>query len=140
MVDDGNVLLGRITIDDVVDIIREQAEHRALGAAGLDGGRGPVLAGAARDQAPPVRLASTSPPRSRLVGGGPVQTTIAHIVALAVLMPIVAGMGGNATQVLRLWCAGWRWGSGASNVQVLIWKEVRVAALNGLVLGQDCWA
>ena len=36
MVDDGNVLLGRITIDDVVDIIRDQAEHQALGAAGLD--------------------------------------------------------------------------------------------------------
>src|SRR5690606_26589284 len=36
VVDDGNVLLGRITVDDVVDIIREQAEHQALGAAGLD--------------------------------------------------------------------------------------------------------
>ena len=36
VVDDGNVLLGRITIDDVVDIIREQAEHQALSAAGLD--------------------------------------------------------------------------------------------------------
>ena len=36
MVDDNNILLGRITIDDVVDIIREQAEHQALGAAGLD--------------------------------------------------------------------------------------------------------
>ena len=36
VVDDNNILLGRITIDDVVDIIREQAEHQALGAAGLD--------------------------------------------------------------------------------------------------------
>ena len=36
VVDDNNVLLGRITIDDVVDIIRDQAEHQALGAAGLD--------------------------------------------------------------------------------------------------------
>src|SRR5690606_42126173 len=36
VVDDGNVLLRRITIDDVVDIIREQAEHQALGAPGLD--------------------------------------------------------------------------------------------------------
>src|SRR5690606_31470148 len=35
VVDDNNLLLGRITIDDVVDIIREQAEHQALGAAGL---------------------------------------------------------------------------------------------------------
>src|SRR5919107_1066060 len=36
VVDDNNILLGRITIDDVVDIIRNQAEHQALGAAGLD--------------------------------------------------------------------------------------------------------
>ena len=36
VVDDNNILLGRITIDDVVDIIREQAEHQALSAAGLD--------------------------------------------------------------------------------------------------------
>ena len=68
---------------------------------------------------------------------GQFQTTIAHIVALAVLMPIVAGMGGNAgTQVLALVVRGLALGQlGASNVQVLIWKEVRVAALNGLVLG-----
>ncbi|WP_204128414.1 CBS domain-containing protein, partial [Pseudomonas ogarae] len=36
VVDDNNILLGRITIDDVVDIIRSHAEHLALGAAGLD--------------------------------------------------------------------------------------------------------
>ena len=36
VVDDNNILLGRITIDDVVDIIREEAEHQALSAAGLD--------------------------------------------------------------------------------------------------------
>jgi Mg/Co/Ni transporter MgtE len=36
VVDDNNILIGRITIDDVVDIIRDQAEHQALGAAGLD--------------------------------------------------------------------------------------------------------
>ena len=36
VVDENNILLGRITIDDVVDIIREQAEHQAMGAAGLD--------------------------------------------------------------------------------------------------------
>jgi magnesium transporter len=36
VVDDNNILLGRITIDDVVDIIRDQAEHQVMGAAGLD--------------------------------------------------------------------------------------------------------
>ncbi len=138
VVDDGNILLGRITIDDVVDIIREQAEHQALGAAGLDEDE---------DLFSPVQRAT----RRRLLWlginlctaflaasvVGQFQGTIAHIVALAVLMPIVAGMGGNAgTQVLALVIRGLALGQlGASNVQVLIWKEVRVALLNGLALG-----
>ena len=138
VVDDNNILLGRITIDDVVDIIREQAEHQALGAAGL---------GEDEDLFSPVPRATK---RRLLWLGinlgtaflaasvvGQFQGTIAHIVALAVLMPIVAGMGGNAgTQVLALVIRGLALGQlGASNVQVLIWKEVRVAALNGLMLG-----
>jgi magnesium transporter len=138
VVDDNNILLGRITIDDVVDIIRDQAEHQALGAAGLDEDE---------DLFSPVPRAT----RRRLVwlainlctAGlaasvvGQFQNTISHIVALAVLMPIVAGMGGNAgTQVLALVIRGLALGQlGASNVQVLIWKEVRVALLNGLALG-----
>jgi len=138
VVDGNNILLGRITIDDVVDIIREQAEHQALGAAGLDEDE---------DLFSPVTRAT----RRRLVWLGinlataflaasvveRFQGTIAQIVALAVLMPIVAGMGGNAgTQVLALVIRGLALGQlGASNVQVLIWKEVRVALLNGLALG-----
>ena len=138
VVDDNNILLGRITIDDVVDIIREQAEHQALGAAGLDEDE---------DLFSPVKRAT----RRRLLWlginlataflaasvVGQFQGTIAHIVALAVLMPIVAGMGGNAgTQVLALVIRGLALGQlGASIVQVLIWKEVRVALLIGLALG-----
>jgi magnesium transporter len=138
VVDDNNILLGRITIDDVVDIIREQAEHQALGAAGLDEDE---------DLFSPVRRATkrrllwltinlgTAFLASAVVGQ--FQGTIAHIVALAVLMPIVAGMGGNAgTQVLALVIRGLALGQlGATNVQVLIWKEIRVALLNGLALG-----
>ena len=121
MVDDNNILLGRITIDDVVDIIREQAEHQALGAAGLDEDEdlfSPVKRATRRRAA--VADASTSAPRSspRAVVGQ-FQGTIAHIVALAVLMPIVAGMGGNAgTQVLALVVRGLALGQlGASNLQ-----------------------
>jgi magnesium transporter len=68
---------------------------------------------------------------------GQFQGTIDQIVALAVLMPIVAGMGGNAgTQVLALMVRGLALGQvGASNVQTLMWKEIRVAAMNGLALG-----
>ncbi|KAF1718524.1 magnesium transporter [Pseudoxanthomonas yeongjuensis] len=138
VVDDNNILLGRITIDDVVDIIREQAEHQALGAAGLDEDE---------DLFSPVRRAV----RGRLLwlginlctaflaAGviGQFEGTLEKIVALAVLMPIVAGMGGNAgTQVLTLMVRGLALGQvGASNAKVLLWKEVRVALINGLLLG-----
>jgi magnesium transporter len=138
VVDDGNVLLGRITIDDVVDIIREQAEHQALGAAGLDEDE---------DLFSPVHRAF----RNRLIWLGVNLGTaflaasvvdrfagsIEKLAALAVLMPIGAGMGGNAgTQVLALMVRGLALGQiGASNVPTLVWKEVRVAMINGLALG-----
>src|SRR4249919_510290 len=138
VVDDNNILLGRITIDDVVDIIREQAEHQALSAAGVDEDE---------DLFSPVPRAfrrrvlwlginlGTAFLASSVVGQ--FQGTINHIVALAVLMPIVAGMGGNAgTQVLALMVRGLALGQvGASNVRTLMWKELRVAAMNGVALG-----
>src|SRR5690349_20864595 len=138
VVDDNNILLGRITIDDVVDIIREQAEHQALGAAGLD---------EEEDLFSPVRRAV----RGRVVWlgvnlvtaflaasvVGQFEGALEQIVALAVLMPIVAGMGGNAgTQVLALMVRGLALGQvGSSNAKVLLWKELRVALMNGLSLG-----
>lgn len=138
VVDDNNILLGRITIDDVVDIIRGQAEHQALSAAGLDEDE---------DLFSPVRRAF----RRRLIWlsvnlgtaflaasvVGRFEATIQKIVALAVLMPIVAGMGGNAgTQVFALMVRGLALGQiGRSNVPTLVWKEVRVALINGITLG-----
>ncbi|MCI4568725.1 magnesium transporter [Lysobacter sp. CFH 32150] len=138
VVDDNNILLGRITIDDVVDIIREQAEHQALSAAGLDEDD---------DMFSPVPRAF----RRRLLWlsinlgtaflaasvVGRFEASIEKLAALAVLMPIVAGMGGNAgTQVLALMVRGLALGQvGASNVRTLLWKEMRVALMNGLSLG-----
>ena len=138
VVDDNNVLLGRITIDDVVDIIREQAEHQALGAAGLDEDEdlfSPVPRATKRRLLWLGINLGTAFLASSVVGQ--FQGTISHIVALAVLMPIVAGMGGNAgTQVLALVVRGLALGQlGASNVQVLIWKEIRDVLLNGMMLG-----
>ena len=138
VVDDNNILLGRITIDDVVDIIRDQAEHQALGAAGLSEDEdlfSPVPRATKRRMLWLGINLGTAFLAAAVVGM--FQGTIAHIVALAVLMPIVAGMGGNAgTQVLALVVRGLALGQlGASNVRVLIWKEIRVALLNGLALG-----
>jgi len=138
VVDDNNILLGRITIDDIVDIIREQAEHQALSAAGLDEDE---------DLFSPVRRAfkrrliwlginlGTAFLASSVVGR--FEGTIEKIVALAVLMPIVAGMGGNAgTQVLALMVRGLALGQiGASNVRPLLRKELSIALINGVTLG-----
>jgi len=138
VVDDNNILLGRITIDDVVDIIREQAEHQALGAAGLDEDEdlfSPVARATRRRLLwLGINLATAFLAASVV---GQFAGTIKQIVALAVLMPIVAGMGGNAgTQVLALVIRGLALGQlGATNLQVLVWKEIRVALLNGLALG-----
>ncbi len=138
VVDDNNILLGRITIDDVVDIIREQAEHQVLGAAGLDEDEdlfSPVpRAWRRRIVWLSVNLATAFLASSVV---GEFQATIDRIVALAVLMPIVAGMGGNAgTQVLALMVRGLALGQvGASNARILLWKELRVALMNGLMLG-----
>lgn len=138
VVDDNNILLGRITIDDVVDIIRDQAEHQALSAAGLN---------EEEDLFSPIRRAfrrrmlwlginlGTAFIASSVVSS--FEGSIARLVALAALMPIVAGMGGNAgTQVLALMVRGLALGQiGGSNVYVLLRKELGVALINGLGLG-----
>ncbi|QDH69330.1 magnesium transporter [Marilutibacter alkalisoli] len=138
VVDDNNVLLGRITIDDVVDIIREQAEHQALGAAGLDEEEdmfSPIVRAMRRRMIWLAINLGTAFLAATVVGQ--FEDSIEKIVALAVLMPIVAGMGGNAgTQVLALMIRGLALGQvGASNAGVLLWKEIRLAALNGIALG-----
>lgn len=138
VVDENNILLGRITIDDVVDIIREQAEHQVLSAAGLDEDEdmfSPVLRAAPRRMIWLGINLLTAFLAASVVGR--FEATIEKVVALAVLMPIVAGMGGNAgTQVLALMIRGLALGQvGASNIGALLWKELRVAMLNGLALG-----
>lgn len=138
VVDDNNTLLGRITIDDVVDIIREQAEHHALSAAGVDEDEdlfGPVPRAVRRRVVWLMVNMVTAFLASAVVGR--FEVTLEKIVALAILMPIVAGMGGNAgTQVLTLMIRGLALGQiGASNLRELVWKEIRVATLNGLIMG-----
>lgn len=108
VVDDNNVLLGRITIDDVVDIIRYQAEHQALGAAGLDEEEdlfSPVPRAARRRAIWLGINLATAFLASWVIGR--FEGTLQQIVALAVLMPIVASMGGVAgTQTLTLMVRG----------------------------------
>jgi magnesium transporter len=128
-------LLGRITVDDVVDIIREEASHSVLSMAGLDEEvdmfAGVVPSARRRGLWLGVNL-GTAFLAAWVVGL--FETTIENIVALAVLMPIVASMGGvAATQTLTLIVRGIALGQvERANARWLLTKEIAVALLNGV--------
>jgi len=130
-------LLGRITVDDVVDVIREQADHSVMSMAGLDEDQdmfaGVVASARRRGLWLGLNLATAFLAASVV---GQFESAIEHIVALAVLMPIVASMGGVAgTQTLTLIVRGIALGQvERANARWLLAKEVSVAVLNGLVL------
>ncbi len=135
VVDKDGQLIGRITIDDVVDVIREDADQNLLGMAGV-----------AEDTfAPPGRAA-----KSRVfwlsmnlvtafIAASTInlfQDVIDKIVYLAVLMPIVASMGGvAATQTLTIVLRGLTLEQiNTSNIRWLFKRELAVSILNGIVL------
>ncbi len=132
---DGRVL-GRITVDDVMDVIREEAEHQFLGHAGLSEGEdmfAPVLLSARRRAVWLGINLMTAFLAAWVIGL--FEATIEKIVALAVLMPVVASMGGIAgTQTLTLAIRGIALGQlSAKNIHWLVSKEMSVAVLNGLL-------
>tara|TARA_B100000963_G_scaffold191825_1_gene166911 strand:- start:1427 stop:2767 length:1341 start_codon:yes stop_codon:yes gene_type:complete len=135
VVDENNKLLGRITIDDVVDVIREDADQNLLGMAGV-----------AEDTfAPPARAA-----RSRVfwlslnlltafIAAASInifQDVLDKIVYLAILMPIVASMGGvAATQTLTIVIRGLTLEQiNSSNIGWLFKRELAVSIINGIIL------
>jgi len=134
VVDEDGRLVGRITIDDVVDVIREDADHSFMSMAGLD-----------EDEDTFAPVFRAAPRRAMWLGinlitafiaAGVInlfQGTIEKVVALAVLMPIVASMGGIAgTQTLTVLVRGIALGQVGSNNQAwLINREVLVGLLNG---------
>jgi len=136
VVDEDNRLLGRITIDDIVDVIREGADHSLMSLAGLD---------EEEDTFAPVRR--TARRRALWLGINLLtallaswvislfQNTLEKVVALAVLMPIVASMGGVAgSQTLTVVIRGMALGQiGKSNLNWLLSRELGSAALNALL-------
>ncbi len=133
---DGRVL-GRITIDDVVDVIVEDAEEALLASAGLDVEEdtfAPILVTARRRALWLGINLLTAFLASAVINL--FEETIAKVVALAVLMPIVASMGGIAgTQTLTLVIRGIALGQiGRANLGYLLNREFLVACLNGLLL------
>jgi magnesium transporter len=136
VVDEEGKLLGRITIDDVVDVIREEGEHAFMGQAGLSEDEdmfAPVMVSARRRAVWLGVNLITAFLASWVIGL--FEATIDKIVALAVLMPIVASMGGIAgSQTLTLAIRGIALGQLSSkNARYLLTKELAVGALNGLV-------
>jgi magnesium transporter len=128
-------LLGRITVDDVVDVVREQAEHASLAAAGLEDEED-VFAGvrkSARRRALWLGINLVTALFASWVVGL-FEATIEKVVALAVLMPVVASMGGIAgTQTVTLIIRAIAVGQvQPSNARWLFYKELGVGALNGL--------
>lgn len=136
VVDDNNQLLGRITIDDVVDVIVEDADHSLLAMAGLS------------DTEDTFSSINRTAPRRALWLGVNLLTailastaislfedTLDKVVALAILMPIVASMGGVAgSQTLTVVIRGMALGQvERGNLSWLLTKEFTVGAINGLI-------
>jgi len=129
-------LLGRITVDDIVDVIRDQADHSFMSMAGLNEEQdmfSPVMISAKRRAVWLGINLVTAFLASWVIGL--FEATLEQIVALAVLMPVVASMGGIAgSQTLTLVIRGLalRQISGINAVQ-LFKKELSVGIVNGVL-------
>ena len=136
VVDANNRLLGRITIDDVVDIIRENAEHSMMGMAGMDDDEdtfAPIIPSAKRRTvwlAINLIAAFVAASVTNMF-----EATLEQMATLAILMTIVPSMGGIAgNQTLALVIRGIAVGHiGNSNTKWLIGKEAAVGVLNGII-------
>ena len=136
VVDDAGRLLGRITVDDVVDVMREQAARSVMAPAGLSEEED-ILAPVARSSRNRALWLGVNMLTAVLASVviGFFESTIQRIVALAVLMPIVASMGGNAgTQTVVLVVRGLALGTiTKGNTRRVLLKELAVGVLNSLL-------
>ncbi len=137
VVDEQGILLGRITVDDVVDIMEEEATEDMF-----------MLAGAEEDllSSSVIRNASTRIPWLFVSWVGGVlatflirgfETTISKVVGLAAFMPIILGMGGNvASQAVALIVRGIATGaSSTTNFKSIVIKQIGVGILLGAMFG-----
>ena len=136
VVDEAGKLLGRITIDDVVDVIREEADHSLMSMAGLDEENdifAPAMLSARRRAVWLGINLATAFLASWVIGL--YEATLEKVVALAVLMPIVASMGGIAgSQTLTIMIRGLALGQvGPTNARTLMIKEILVSIMNSII-------
>lgn len=135
VIDDRGRLIGRVTIADVVDVIREDSDEQALSRAGMQEEDifAPILR-AIRNRAPWLLLNLCTAGTAAYVASR-FEDTVSHIVVLAFLMSIVAGIGGNSgnqtmTLIIRALAVGRVTGQNAWH---LIQRELLVTFMVGLV-------
>ena len=135
VVDENQRLLGRITVDDVVDVIIEDADQNFIGMAGIveDTFAPPGRAAKSRVLWLTINLATAFLASATI---SIFQESIDKLVYLAILMPIVASMGGvAATQTLTIFIRGMSLQQiNATNIAWLFKREVAVSIINGIVL------
>jgi magnesium transporter len=135
VVDEDLNLIGRITIDDVVDVIREDADQNFLGMAGIaeDTFAAPARAARSRILWLAINLMTAFIASMTI---SLFKATIDEIVYLAILMPIVASMGGvAATQTLTIVIRGLTLQQiNQSNINWLFKRELAVSIVNGILL------
>ena len=136
VINDDNRLLGRITIDDVVDVITDDADHSLLAMAGLSDTEDTF---SSIKRAAPRRAAWLGVNLfTAILASSAIslfEETLDQLVALAILMPIVASMGGVAgSQTLTVVIRGMALGQvDKNNLNWLISKEFAVSAINGII-------
>ncbi|MCK5663155.1 MAG: magnesium transporter, partial [Thiotrichaceae bacterium] len=136
VIDKQGILVGRITIDDVVDVIRTEADHNLMGSAGLDEDNdmfAPIL-NTTHDRALWLGVnLGTAFLASYVIGL--FEATLEQMVALAILMPVVASMGGIAgSQTLTIVIRGMALDQITNtNILWLLKKELAVGLLNGVI-------
>ncbi len=136
VVDEDDKLIGRVTIDDIIDVIQDEADRQILGAAGLDAEEdmfAPVIPSARRRAVWLGINLGTAFLAAWVIGL--FEATLDQVVALAVLMPIVASMGGIAgSQTLTLIIRGIALGHvSSSNTRWLAYKEIAISVFNGCI-------
>jgi magnesium transporter len=136
VIDESGKLLGRITIDDVVDVIREEIGRSLLSRAGLDEEHdifAPLFVTVRQRTLWLAVNLSTAFLAAWVIGR--FEATIEQLVALAVLMPVVASMGGIAgSQTLTLVVRGIALGQvGAANARAVLHREAAVGLINGFL-------
>ncbi|MGQ2990279.1 magnesium transporter [Brevundimonas sp.] len=136
VVDAGGRLVGQITVDDIVNIIQEENREDILRLAGVaDEDRGSSVQEIVRGRVPWLTInLATAVLGASVIGW--FEGTIQHIVALAILMPIVSAIGGNAgTQALTVTVRALATRElNSSNAPRTFWREMAVGLANGLIL------